>query len=132
MRDKITGLMEHRVVRYFLVGGSAYVIEIGCLVILHKVLGLSPVSSVAISFWIGFITAFTLQKLVTFKDFSRDKRAITRQIAGYSVLVAFNYAFTLMAVTILSDRFSVFIIRTAIIIIVTSWNFVIYRRLFNS
>lgn len=129
--NKIQELLKNRFVRYVLVGGTAYCIEIVTIYLLHEVLGLSPVQSVAISFWIGFVAVFGLQKFITFQDYQREKKEIAKQLVGYSFLVAWNYAFTLITVTIFSGKISVFVIRTVVIAIMTTWNFVIYRKLFT-
>ena len=117
--------------RYIIVGGAAYVTEMLTLYSLRHVLGLSPVISVAISFWVGFVMAFTLQKLVTFQNYEKRTHVLVGQMLGYSLLVAWNYALTLIIVKLLSDSVSVLILRSVIIVIATCWNFVIYRQLFK-
>lgn len=119
-------------VRYLIVGIIAYLVEMGALLGLRHGLKLSPVGSVAISFWVGFVTAFIMQKLITFQNYERAAKAMTKQLGGYSLLVAWNYAFTLIAVHIFATTTSVFIIRTIVIAIVTVWNFAIYRILFKN
>jgi putative flippase GtrA len=119
-------------IRYLAVGALAYLIEMGSLYGLNHVLGLSPVYSVAISFWVGFIAAFLLQKLVTFKNYEKRAHKVARQIVVYSLLTAWNYGFTLLAVKLLSGVTSVFIIRTGVILVVALWNFAIYKRLFGT
>jgi putative flippase GtrA len=115
-------------VRYILVGGSAYLVEMGTLYGLHHGLGLGPLASVAISFWVGFIVAFVLQKTIVFKNYERGAKVLSRQLGIYSLLIVWNYLFTLVMVKLLSDTFSVFIIRTGVIAIITLWNFYLYKR----
>lgn len=117
--------------RYIIVGSTAYLFEMATLYGLRIGLGFSPLKSVAISFWVGFIVAFLLQKIVTFKNHEKHARAIAKQLAGYSLLVGWNYGFTLVSVRLLSGTLSVFVIRTLVIMIITSWNFVLYRILFK-
>jgi putative flippase GtrA len=117
--------------RYLIVGATSYAIEITTLYILHAVIGLSSEVSVAISFWVGFFTAFTLQKLITFQNHDKRITIMAGQITGYTLLVLLNYAITLLAVKFLSPHISVFIIRTAIILISTIWNFYAYKLLFK-
>lgn len=117
--------------RYLIVGSTAYLSEITTLYVFHRIIGLSSIKSVAISYWVGLTVAFTLQKLVTFQN--RDKRihVMASQMAGFALLVIWNYLFTLITVKLLSDHISVFVLRTAIILITTSWNFMIYKKLFK-
>ncbi|HUP26407.1 MAG TPA: GtrA family protein [Candidatus Limnocylindrales bacterium] len=118
-------------ITYVLVGGFAYLMEMGSLYYLVHVTGLSPLRGVAISFWVGFAIAFIMQKLLTFKNYDRRPAAIMRQLLLYCLLVAFNYGFTLLAVKWLSATVSVFVIRTLVIGMITCWNFVIYHFIFK-
>ena len=117
--------------RYLIIGILAYLVEMASLFLLHKGAGLSPVSAVAISFWIGFVVAFIQQKLITFRNYDRRAHMLAKQLAGYSLLVAWNYGFTLLMVKFLSPRLSVFVIRTGVILVVTFWNFLTYQILFK-
>lgn len=120
-----------RFFRYLIAGGTAYVVEMATLYSLRIGLELSPVRSVAVSFWAGFLVAFTLQKLITFRNYVRHARGLARQIIGYSLLVLWNYVFTLLMVRLWSGLASVFVIRTLVIIVIMSWNFAAYRILFK-
>lgn len=118
--------------RYLIVGGTAYLIEMASLFIFRHVIGFGPLKSVAISFWIGFIVAFVLQKLVTFQSYGKKIKVLAPQLIVYSILVAFNYALTLLAVKLFSRNFSVFIIRTVVIILITTINFTVYKVIFRT
>ena len=127
----IRTLAQHQVVRYIFVGGFSFVIEIATLYTLNQLLHVSPTVSVAISFWVGFIVAYTLQKLVTFQNKEKSRRALTKQLVGYSLLVAWNYAFTLIVVELFHASISVIILRTIVIAITTTWNYFLYKKLFK-
>lgn len=120
-------MLGAQIIRYLFVGGLAYVIEMSSLYVLHKFSNLSAIGAVAVSFWVGFLTAFLLQKILTFKNHDKRAKAIFTQIILYSLLVGFNYIFSLLMVAILANNINVFIVRTLTIIIVTCWNFYIYR-----
>jgi hypothetical protein len=51
-------------------------------------------------------------------------------MVGYGLLVAWNYIFTLGIVKLLADNLSVYGARTLAILLITCWNFIIYRQLF--
>ena len=125
-------MAKAKLFRYLIVGGAAYLIEMAALYGLRHGLGLSPLRSVAISFWIGLVIAFLLQKLITFENYDRRAHVLAKQSVIYGVLVAWNYGFSLILVELLDESLSVFIIRTLAIAIVTSWNFFIYVKLFES
>jgi len=123
---------ERRVVRYIVVGGSAYVFEMASLIAMDRFTNLSSVQLVAVSFWIGLLYAFTAQKLVTFKDKSRDLRVLRNQTGLYILLVGWNYLFTLGVTRLLSDILPVLFIRTLVILIITVWNYQIYKYIFKN
>lgn len=127
----IRTLAQHQIVRYIFVGGFSFVIEIATLYSLNQLLHVSPTISVAISFWVGFIIAYTLQKLVTFQNKEKSRKALTKQLIGYSLLVLWNYAFTLLIVELFHASISVIILRTVVIAITTTWNYFLYKKLFK-
>jgi len=133
MRNKnlLQKLSQHQIIRYLFVGGLSFVIEISALYILNQLLHIHPTVSVAISFWVGFVVAYVLQKLVTFKNKERTRRAIAKQLIGYSLLVLWNYLFTLAVVELFQDTLSVLLLRTIVIAITTVWNYVLYKKLFR-
>lgn len=124
-------MTKSRLPLYVLVGSSAYAAEMSCLYVLLNVLNLKPVVAVALSFWVGFTVAFTLQKLITFKNYDRRPRVLTKQVVSYAALVAWNYGFTLMLVSWLASYVSPFVIRTGAIMIIAFWNYFIYHRIFK-
>lgn len=119
------------IIRYLVVGAVAFVIEMSALFILHNVLKFSSVTSVAISFWVGFAIAFILQKMVTFKNYQKSAKALSKQLVFYTILVSWNYVFSLSVVALLSENFSVYALRTGTIIVIICWNFIIYKLIFK-
>jgi putative flippase GtrA len=124
-------LLKHRLVRYLIVGGFAYLIEMATLFGLHHGLKISSVYSVAISFWVGLIVAFLAQKYITFENHEKRPHIIGLQLVIYGLLVGFNYLVTLLAVSHFSNRFKVYEIRTVVILLSTVWNYAVYRLLFK-
>lgn len=125
-------ILNNKIFRYILVGGFSYFIELCVIVICKYAFGISDVYSVAISFWIGLVVAFVLQKLITFKEKSKGKKVVKQSVL-YILLVLFNYIFTLAFVGLLSSITYVVIARTIALIITTSWNFLLYNKyLFKS
>lgn len=127
----IRKLAQHQIIRYLFVGGFSFIIEITLLYILNHTLHISAAISVTISFWVGFIVAYVLQKLVAFQNKEKSRRAITKQIIGYSLLVLWNYGFTILVVELFHSSVSVVVLRTIVIAITTLWNYVLYKKLFK-
>lgn len=122
-------LFENSLIRYILVGGTSFVIEIGVIFVLAKTLGLNSILSVSIAFWFGFVVSFLLQKLVTFKDGSRSVKKVLKQTIMYGSLVLLNYLFTIAFVWLFENILGLIIARTIALIITTGWNFVIYQKI---
>jgi putative flippase GtrA len=116
--------------RYVFIGGLTYIVDIAVLVGLHSGFHAPRALAASASFWIGLLTSFVLQKLVAFKDYQKELRAITRQAVGYGVLVAFNYSLTVLIVSFFPDRDIIFS-RTLAVVITTVWNYTFYKSIFR-
>jgi putative flippase GtrA len=123
--------LDPKLIRYVIVGGTAYLIEMATLFGLKDGAKFSSIKSVAISYWVGLVVAFLLQKIVTFKNHDRRVHILAKQIVIYALLVVFNYLVTLIAVKLLTPRISVFVVRTAVIALGTIWNYFIYGLIFS-
>ncbi len=113
--------------RYLIAGVISYAIEITFLLFLKKIIGLSGEVSTAISFWIGLIAAFLIQKMFAFKNQNKDTKEVGRQAVIYAGLVLFNYIFTILVVTIAPENM-LLVARTTALVVTTLWNFVFYKK----
>lgn len=129
MIDLYKKLSQHRLVRYIFIGGVSYVIEIIALYFFTSTLSLGPTIGVAISFWIGLIVSFLMQKIFAFQNKTVEKKHLTKQVISYGVLVAFNYTFTIYAVSALVPYIGLFMSRTLVLLLTTGWNFFVYSRI---
>jgi putative flippase GtrA len=128
MVQKILG---NALVRYVLAGGLSYVVELSCLLALHKAGGLSVEQATAVAFWIGLSVSFLLQKLFAFQDYQKTLKTISKQLTAYGVLVGVNYLFTLAVVALFPDSW-IIISRTLALIITTGWNYLVYQYIFGT
>lgn len=124
----IQKVLSHNLVRYILVGGGSYVIEMGLILFLTYLVHVNPVLSVGIAFWFGLVISFVLQKIVAFGDTSKSKKQLTTQTIQYAVLVGVNYLFTLLFVWATTSLIGIFFARTIALAITTTWNYVIYSK----
>ena len=124
-------LRRHPVVRYVIVGGCTYAFELAVIVLAtHE--GMSAVWSVALSFWLGLMVSFVLQKLITFGDRRTHHRVVVPQLAAFSALVMFNFGFTLLVTKLFQHVMPVVVVRTLALLITTIWNFWLYKtRIFR-
>jgi putative flippase GtrA len=112
--------------RYLIVGGSVYLLELGVIIVAQK-LGASSILAVALSFWVGLIVSFLLQKFFSFGDSRIHHKVLLSQILMVSALVAFNFTFTILATAALKNVLPALIVRTLCIAITTLWNFYLYK-----
>jgi putative flippase GtrA len=123
--------LNPKLIRYLIVGGTAYLIEMATLYVLKNGVGLSSIKSVAISYWVGFVVAFLSQKIITFNNHDKRLHILAKQLFAYSCLILFNYIVTLVAVRFLTPKLSVFLVRTLVIALGTLWNYYFYSLLFK-
>jgi putative flippase GtrA len=128
---KITEHLQRPGVRYLLIGGTVYVLEL-IIIILAQRSGASDVVAVGISFWIGLSISFALTKFVTFSDKRVHPKILVSQVGLYMLLIGFNFGFTILAVKLLSGTVPPTVSRTVALAITTIWNFYLYKtRIFR-
>lgn len=120
-------ILSHTGVRYLITGGASYGIELSVLLLLSGILHLGPVLSVGISFWVGLVISFILQKFLAFNNKTVKPKHLIRQSLQYGALVLVNYLFTLWFVSTFEPIVGLVIARTVALIITTIWNYFIYK-----
>ncbi len=124
--QKLRALLKRPFGRYVIIGGVVYLLELIIIISLQR-LGLSPTPAVAIAFWSGLSVSFLLQKMVTFGDRRLHHRVLLPQVLAFSLLVAFNFSFTILMTSLLSQFLPATVIRTIALGITTIWNFYLYK-----
>ncbi len=128
---RLLELRQRPGVRYVVVGGTTYAFELVVIVVMQQ-LGASAVWSVAVSFWLGLLVSFTLQKLITFGDRRTQSRVLVPQIVAFTLLVLFNFGFTIVVTKLLEHVLPVVVTRTLALGVTTMWNYYLYRtRIFR-
>lgn len=118
--------------RYLIVGVSVYLFELLVIVIALRA-GASNVWAVGISFWAGLVVSFFLQKLVTFGDKRMHHRILLPQLVAVTLLVLFNFGFTLLVTKLSQPLVPAVVSRTLALGITTLWNFYLYKtRIFTN
>ena len=126
MKTKLRALLGHPRYRYLLIGVGVYIFELLVIVAATRT-GAKPVLAVAISFWFGLLLSFGLQKFVTFRDKRVHHKVLLPQIIAISLLVAFNFFFTLTLTSLLASSFPPTLTRTIALGITTLWNYYLYK-----
>jgi len=118
--------------RYIVNGISVYLLEL-VVIIIAQALGSSALVAVAWSFWIGLVASFSLQKLITFGDKRLHHKVLIPQVVAFTLLVLFNFGFTLLVTKLLSKWVPAVATRTIALGVTTIWNFYVYKtRIFKS
>jgi putative flippase GtrA len=128
----IAKLLKRPGIRYLLVGGSVYMLEI-VIILIAQHQGASAVVSVGLSYAIGTTVSFGLQKMVTFGDKRMHHKILIPQAVATALLVLFNFGFTLLVAKLLAHVWPTVVTRTLALLTTTVWNFYLYRtRIFKS
>lgn len=117
--------------RYLVNGVVIYVFELAVIVVAQQ-LGANAVVATGLSFWLGLIVSFVVQKFVTFQDKRVHRKLLTSQLAAFSLLVLLNFGFTVLMAQLLKNILPAILIRTLALAITTIWNFYLYKtRIFK-
>ena len=117
--------------RYIMVGGSVYVFELAVIYIAEH-FGAGQLVAVGLSFWLGLIVSFALQKVVTFQDKRTHHKVVVPQFLAVCALVLFNFGFTILVTELVGDKLPTAVTRTVVLGITTLWNFKLYKsRIFS-
>lgn len=124
-------LLKRPGLRYLITGGSVYIFEL-LVIFIAQYFGAKPLMAVGLGFWLGLIVSFLAQKLVTFSDKRLHHKILLPQIVAFSILVLFNFGFTLLVTSLLSPVVPAAVTRTLALGVTTIWNFYLYRtRIFS-
>jgi len=126
MRNTLLSLLKKPSGRYVIIGVGVYIFEL-LVIFVSQSLGAGPVLAVTFGFWLGLILSFGLQKFVTFGDKRMRHQILLPQILAVSLLVLFNFGFTVLATQLFAALLPVAVIRTLALGITTIWNFYLYR-----
>jgi putative flippase GtrA len=129
MVNKLKLLSEKRAFRYVTSGGGSFVVEYGSFIVFFYLVQLSPVVSNTISYILSLITSFLLNKYWVFRG-GQQQRRISHQLAIFGVMASWNLLFTDVAIHWLISRdVEAFVAKMILIVIVASWNFLLFQKL---
>lgn len=132
MYQKLLALLHTPFGRYLVIGGSVYVFEL-VVIFVAQWAGASALIAVGLSFWLGLIVSFFLQKMVTFGDKRMHHRILIPQLVAVTLLVLFNFGFTLLVTKLLQNVLPAVATRTIALAVTTIWNFYLYKtRIFKT
>ncbi len=120
-------IWEHRAqfFRYFVVGGTAFMLDMSSLYFIKEHFGLQPVQAVVINQVFILAYVFSLNKKWSFGATGATKR----QLMKFLGLASFNYLVSVGWMWLFTQVFSIhyLIARVANIILAVTWNFLLYK-----
>lgn len=129
---KIKNSLSPAMQRYLVIGVSVYLFEL-LVIVAAQTLGTSAVVAVGLSFWLGLLVSFGLQKIITFGDKRLHHKVLIPQLIAFGLLVLFNFGFTVLVTGLLSPPLPAVLTRTVALGITTIWNFYLYKtRIFKT
>lgn len=123
-------LFARHAFKYYLVGASGVIVNLGILFVLTEFVGLWYLLSSAIAIYVSITSNFLLNKTWTFRDTMMKQRDflmygkfIGVSLVGMAIQLGFNYMFV--------EKLSVYYLIAALmsIMIASSVNFILNRRL---
>ena len=121
-------VLKQPVIRFLVVGGSAFVVEYGSFTIMYDLIGVWLILANGLSFILGLGTSFSLNRLWTFGYKEYEKRT-THQLAYYVILAGINLLATILIVSYLkhlgiAPKYGKLIAMA----LTSSWNFVLFKK----
>jgi putative flippase GtrA len=107
------------------VGGSTFAIDLFLLLILHDHLGVGVALATTISYWIAIVYNFILNRYWTFS--LSEKSNLHKHLGAYLCLLAFNYLFTVIFVSLVSNYTQVGVAKVLAVAIQITWTYKIYK-----
>lgn len=116
---------KRQFLKYFIIGISAFALDIILLIIFKEYFNLRPVIAVIINQALMLNYVFFLNKNWSFGS----EKKTHKQIIKYYILSGANYLFSIVWMFILNEHFLVnyLIARTINIALAVSWNFALYK-----
>jgi putative flippase GtrA len=111
-------------VRYLLVGGFCFLVDVGLLWLAHDVLGAPLAFATPIAFLASFAVTYTLQRVIAFASDAK----VVPSVARYTALVVFNTIATTAIVWLIDGAGWGWLAGKIVAVVATTvWNYFAYR-----
>lgn len=128
-------MKRHSLVKQFMrfigAGGMAAAVEY----LVFIILSLSPMTNLFtmqfISFMLGAITSFSLNRVWVFESRGGEPRRLMGEVVGYFSLALVNVVITGFIIQILTNdlEWNVYVAKLSVMAMVVAWNFVIFQKI---
>ena len=113
-----------RLLRYFVSGGSAAMVELFLFWLLSGPVGIVPTDAHAAVYTVTFWMSFLLNKFWTF----RSRKNFLPQLVKYGILFVFNLTVTSLLLSgLVALDVHAMVAKLMVMVSVVCWNFIVYR-----
>lgn len=118
-------LYRHSFVRYAFVGGTTFMLDIALLVFFYEAVNTPLALATSLAYWLSIMYNFGLNRWWAFEA-SEEKR-LHQHLALYLMLLGFNYTFTVLFVSIVSQDIHYGAAKVVATAIQIGWTYPIYK-----
>ncbi len=121
-----TNLTVQQFLKYSITGCTSFVVEYAAFYLIYHFIGLWYIWSNSIAMTLGFVTSFFMNRTWSFKS----KANIYRQFVMYGTLFIINLFISNSLMYLFSDIIGIIppISKIFSVMILTCWNFIIYKK----
>lgn len=116
-----------RIIKYLFSGISAFFTEYLTFLFFLYILNLNLTIANILSFCLGFIVSFTLNRNWVFKEFAKHKDP-RPQLIKYLSLAMVNVLISSLLINLTSILVAAFIAKVLTVIIIAIWNYIIFKK----
>jgi putative flippase GtrA len=113
-------------IRYLIVGGSTFVMDLGLLVLLHGAVKLDLAVATTLAYWVSLTYNFLLNRHWVFN--AQQVQSLRKHALLYGCLLTANYLATVVAITILTRYVPYEVAKSIIVVVSISWMYPIQRQ----
>ncbi len=125
LKNLITFLYNHHLIRYLFVGGTTFFIDFGLLVLLHGKLNIGLAIAASTSYWVSILYNFNLNRNWTFS--AAESKKLHQHILPYSILLCFNYLFTVLFLSLITRVIHYQVAKVIAVVVQVAWTYPIYK-----
>lgn len=126
VKQKAGLVYQHSLFRYIFVGGSTFILDFILLVVLKEIVNLPLEVATTIAYWSSIGYNFYLNRRWTFS--ASESNSLKAHAILYGGLLAFNYVFTLVFISIVSDHIHYTMAKILATAISISWTYLTYKH----
>lgn len=119
-------MYKHNFVRYLFVGGSTFILDLGLLILLHEEFNINVPIATSVAYWVSIAYNFSLNRYWTFNN--EERESLRRHLTAYLLLLGFNYLFTVIFVSLMSQVIYVGLAKILAVPIQMLWTYPCYKR----